>query len=213
LVKTWALYQEGNMAEMSHQPAQHTTVWRSLLLTLLILGLFYYWFVRVDRSVIFLYGHSGATPFDAATTSRYWMSGLVVAGVVLLCDAVGNWFVGRIRGVFYRHYRVAAWQRVWWGCAPWVSAGILVITMLLGKPPLPLEAALLCVAFTLAGVALALPFSSLAADQPAELGWSLLYGVGFMPPLLLLRFIESPGTQPANGTLYMVLGSLVVSGG
>ncbi|HRJ62455.1 MAG TPA: hypothetical protein PKZ99_14885, partial [Azospirillaceae bacterium] len=55
------------------------------LISLFILVVYYYWFAVANRYAIFLYGHTAdgippAQPFDATTSSRYWMAGLVVAG-------------------------------------------------------------------------------------------------------------------------------------
>jgi hypothetical protein len=185
----------------------------SFLTTLLILGLFYDWFVRADRYIIFLYHHSGATLSAPTTMSRYWMSGLVAAGVVMVCSTLVNWFAGRVFGLYYRTYRAPAWWQVWWRCVPFVSVGIPVITMTLGQPPLSPETAILCVGSALAGVFFALPLSSLAANQPAELGWSLMYGAGLMPPLLLLRLVELSDARYANEATGLALGSIVAGGG
>ena len=68
----------------------------ALPLTLLVLGLFFYWFAVADRCAIFLYGHLNATPFDRSTSSRYWMSGLVAAGAVLVVYTLTNWLMGRL---------------------------------------------------------------------------------------------------------------------
>jgi hypothetical protein len=184
-----------------------------LLLSLLILGLFFYWFVVANRYTVFLYGHAGAAPFDATTTSRYWMAGLVAAGAVLVGEVLVNWYAGRIFGLFKRLYRVPDWRRVWWWSAPFVSTGIIVITLVLGQPPLPVEIAVLCVVSTLAGLALALPFSSLAADRLAELVWLLLSGIGLLPPLLLLRFFEPSIEQSARATPGPLLSSFIIGGG
>jgi hypothetical protein len=80
-------------------------IWHPLLeataITLFILGLFYYWFGVADRYAIFLYGHTAAgiqttQPFDAVTSNRYWMAGLVAAGTALALYTVVNWLGGRI---------------------------------------------------------------------------------------------------------------------
>ena len=61
--------------------ARRRAAWRAaglegLLVSGVVLGLFYYWFGVADRYRVFLYGHttSGippAQPFDAITASRY----------------------------------------------------------------------------------------------------------------------------------------------
>jgi len=64
-----------------------------------VLGLFYRWFAVADRYVIFLYEHLGATPFDRVTRGRYWMAGLVAAGMVMVGYGLVNWAVGRVTGL------------------------------------------------------------------------------------------------------------------
>jgi len=67
------------------------------LISVFILGLFYYWYALADRYAVFLYGHvaspgdPGAQPFDEMTASRYWMCGLVACGAVLILYAAANW--------------------------------------------------------------------------------------------------------------------------
>jgi hypothetical protein len=55
--------------------------------SLLTLARFYYWFAVADRYTIFHYEHLGATPYDALTTSRYWMCGLVARDITLVVYA------------------------------------------------------------------------------------------------------------------------------
>ncbi len=108
--------------------------WRPALLhaapiCLFVLGIFYYWYAVADRYAIFLYNHMGATPFDSFTRGRYWMTGLVAAGAVLVLYTAVNWFVARIHGVWYRGYSPPAWWQVWLLCAVPLGAGIPAITM------------------------------------------------------------------------------------
>ena len=56
---------------------------------LIILALFYYWFAMADQNEVFLYFHMpprvpDTSPFSFVTASRYWMSGPVACGIVLL---------------------------------------------------------------------------------------------------------------------------------
>jgi hypothetical protein len=160
---------------------------------LLVLGLFYDWFAVANRSAIFLYGHLGAAPFDEFTSGRYWMSGLVASGVVLVVYTSGNWLLGRLVGLRYGTYCPPKWRQTWLLCVVPLGLGILTMTMTFNWPTLPWANALACVAATLLSLPLALAPSSLAAQHPAELGWRALYGLGLLPSLLLLRAIELPG--------------------
>jgi hypothetical protein len=183
--------------------------WHAIVVSLFTAGLFYYWFALENRYVVFLYGHWDATPFDPPTRSRYWMSGLVASGAVLVLYAVANWFLGRVAGVRYRIYTPPAWWQVWSLCALPLTSAILAITMTCNQPLLPLATAAVCVATTLSGLALALAAGALAAGRTRHLAWLTLAGAGLVPALLLLRVVELPGEGLASRpTAYSVaLGS------
>ena len=160
--------------------------------TLLLLGMFTYWFSVADRYAVFLYEHLGATPFDAVTRGRYWMAGLVATGIVLTLYVPLNWFLGRMTAHRGRSYRPPAWQFVWALCVLPLVIGIPLITMTQNDPTLPFGLAIACLVSTLAGLALALLPGRLAATKPMELVWLAADGAGFVPTLLLLKVIELP---------------------
>lgn len=171
--------------------------WRSALLhavpvCLFVFGLFYYWFAVADRYVVFLYDHLGATPFDSRTTGRYWMTGLVASGAVMVLYAATNWFTARIFGLRYIIYRPPAWWQVWLLCVIPLGIGIPAVTMNVNWPTLPPVYAAACVLATLIGLGFALGPGALAAQRPADLGWLALGGMGLVPVLLLLRAPELP---------------------
>lgn len=177
----------------------------ALPVTLTILGLFYYWFAVADRYVIFLYGHLGATPFDAVTSGRYWMSGLVACGAVMVVYTAANWLLGRVTAWRGRDYRPPPWWQIWALCVPPLVVGLPIITMTLDWPTLPLPNAAACVTATLIGLALALAPGAWAARRPLDLVWLVLDGLGLMPSLLLLRAIELPGRGLVSApTAYLV---------
>ena len=193
---------------------KYSESWKPALLhaapiSLFVLGIFYYWFAVADRYAIFLYGHLGATPFDEVTSSRYWMSGLVAAGFVVIGYVVVNWLLGRMAGLRHLDYSPPAWWRVWILCAPPLVIGIPAITMTVNWPTLPLSNATTCVVATLIGLALALAPGSLAAQRPFDLGWLALDGMGLMPTLLLLRAIE----LPSKGLISVNIAYLAAMGG
>jgi hypothetical protein len=165
----------------------------ALPICVFILALFYYWFAIADRYAIFLYAHLGATPFDEVTTSRYWMSGLVASGAVMILYIAANALLGRIARARYSDYRAPAWWRVWLLCAPGLIVGIPFITMNFNQPTMPLAIAVSCVLSPLCGLAIALMPGVLAAQNPTALAWLALDGAGLMPALLLLRAVELPG--------------------
>lgn len=154
------------------------------------MGLFYTWFAVANLYLIFLYGHLEATPFDAITRSRYWMAGLVATGFVLVAYSALHWTLGRFAALRHRKHRPPDWWRIWLLCALPLGVGILWITMRLNWPTLPLGLALACVASALAGLALALAPASIVAQQPIRLIWTILYGLGVVPSLLLVRAVE-----------------------
>jgi hypothetical protein len=160
--------------------------------TLVVLGLFAYWFGVADRYAVFLYGHLGATPFDEVTSGRYWMAGLVAGGIVMVVYTGANWLLARAARLRRRRHSPPPWWRVWALCAGPLLAGIPAITMTLNRPTLPPANALGSTAATLAGLALALMPGAWAAGRPADLAWLALDGLGLLPSLALLRALELP---------------------
>jgi hypothetical protein len=158
-----------------------------------VLGLFYRWFAVADRYAIFLYEHLGATPFDGVTRSRYWMAGLVAAGMVMVGYSLVNWVLGRVARRRNRPYAPPAWWQAWVVGAPALVVGIPLITMTVNQPTLPLGDAVACVAAAVVGLAFALMPGAAAAERPADLLWDALHGAGLMPALLLIRALELPG--------------------
>ncbi len=165
----------------------------ALAVSTIVIRLFYYWFAQADRYVIFLYNHAGAAPFDDRTVSRYWMSGLVTGGIVLVGYSGGNWLLGRLGGLFYREYTPSPWGLVWLLCVIPVSLGIGLITTQLNQPTLPPALAGWCVVATLLALGPALYLGSMTAQAGSDLVWLLLVGAGLTPALLLLRAVELPG--------------------
>ncbi|MBI4759521.1 MAG: hypothetical protein HY783_11090 [Chloroflexi bacterium] len=163
----------------------------AVLISLIILSLFYYWFAVADRYAIYLYGHLGATPFDDVTSGRYWMSGLVASGAVMIVYTIANWLLGQVAAFRRQDYRPPAWWRVWILCVTPLAVGIPTITMTLNWPTLPPANATVCVVITLTGLALALAPGSLAAQRPFDLGWLMFDGVGLMTSLLVTCMFSS----------------------
>lgn len=185
----------------------------AILISAVVLGLFYYWFVTANRHIIFLYGHLGAAPFDDMTNGRYWMSGLVASGGVMIGWLLWHWFTGRLVALRYRRYDPPVWWQVWLLCLPPLAVGIPLITMSGNHPTLPLPLAASCAAVTLVGLAFALWPGAIIAQRPAACGWLGLYGLGLMPLLLLLRSVELParGLSTTTNAWLAAGGSLVGS--
>jgi len=177
-------------------------------LTLFLLALFYKWFALDDRYAVFLYEHLGAMPFDAVTTSRYLMAGLVACGAAMFLYLVLNFALARL----VANYRAPAWTRVWVASALPLGSGIVWITTTQNAPTLPLSLALACALVTLVGLAFALMPGALAAENPRALAWLALDGFGLIPTLTVVRGIEMAerGLSIGAPMLYaLALGSIV----
>jgi hypothetical protein len=160
--------------------------------TALILGLMLLTFTVRNRAVVFLYDHDMGPrvphtgPFSPVTRSRYWMTGLVVAGAVLAATTPIHLLLGRLQ----RAYCPPAWHRVWLLCAGPLLVGIPLITMTTHSPTLPLGLAALTTGTTLIGLALALIPGRVIATHPLDAALLGLDGLALALWLLVL-----PGLQ------------------
>ena len=133
-------------ATHGEQSSWQLAIYSATPVSVLILGLFYYWFGVANRYDIFLYGHTAkgipiTQPFDVLTSSRYWMAGLVGSGIVMVFYTAVHLLLARLR----KQYRAPAWWHVWVLCLPAVLVGVPVITMTVNSPTLPpLTGARLC---------------------------------------------------------------------
>ena len=190
-----------------HLRKSNLSVWPyALPITLVVLALIYYWFTIADRYSIFLYYHDmgsrfpDTSPFSDVTRSRYWMTGLVAGGAVMVLYTCGNWLMG----CFVQHFHPPAWWQVWLWCAVPMLIGIPIITMTANHPVLPpLDAAQTTLA-TLIGVGLALMPGRLAAERPEDLVWLALDGVALMFPLLFMANLEDVARWWSSGSLWLV---------
>jgi len=172
---------------MSAHPNSSSTAKRSAivagaLIAMTTSALYILWFVLLDRRFIFLYEHLGATPFDASTASRYWMTGLVAGGIVLLFYGAANLLLRWRR----KEYCAPDWWRVWlWALLP--SLPVLLLTVMFwGAPPLPLVLALVVALVFAAALGLAIYAATLLAMEPAAALRAWLDGLAFAPLLILL---------------------------
>jgi hypothetical protein len=179
-------------------------------------GLFYYWFALADRYVIFLYNHdmypsqADTSPFSRITSSRYWMSGLVVSGVVLVLYTSINLVLGRL----VAGYRPPSWWQVWSLSAVPLAIFIPILTMNANQPVLPLANALIVTLVTLVGLALALSPGRIAAQSPAGLFTLALDGFGLTPILYILSQIPRLIELSARGLVgFLVVAILGVAAG
>ena len=114
-----------------------------------MIALYLYWFGFANRHLVFLYEHDmggpDTSPFSAVTSSRYWMTGFVAGGIMLLAALLLGW----------RRVRLD-WRSSWLGLALPLLIAIPIITMTVNSPRLPpgLAAATATVAALAMGVAL-----------------------------------------------------------
>lgn len=173
-----------------------------------VLALFYFWFVALDRRFIFLYEHLGATPFDAETSSRYWMAGLVAAGIVLLLYAAVNLLLRR----FVRAYRLPEWRAVW--LMAFLPASFFLYRILadVGDPPLPWALTLVVLFVLGAGGALALYAASELVRSPRRSLWAWLDSLALLPVLLMLPLVVDFAMRRENLALLWLESILVLCG-
>jgi protein-S-isoprenylcysteine O-methyltransferase Ste14 len=138
-------------------------------IVLFVTALFFAWFAVLDRYFIFLYYHEmgsdfDTTPFGWVTASRYWMSGLVAAGAVMLLYTAVVFGAGRV----LKTYRAPVWPRLWIFCAVPLAMLIPAIVMTVNDPVMPPAIAVQITAVTLVGLALALMPGTVAARRPLE---------------------------------------------
>lgn len=162
------------------------------LIALFVLSLHYYWFAVADRYAVFLYGHLGATPFDAVTSSRYWMSGLVASGAVMVLYGGIQWAWGRAAAARGRLCSPLAWWKVWLVAVAPLVVGIPAITMTANSPRLPAALAVKVTVASGLGLALALAPGAWAARRPRDLIWLGAEGLALVPGLLFIRALELP---------------------
>ncbi len=144
-----------------------------------LLALYYHWFAVRDRHLIFLYFHDmGAerfdtTPFGWVTVGRYWMTGFVAGGAVMVLYGTANLIAGRVR----KSYHAPEWWRLWLLCAIPLVIGVPAIVMTVNDPVLPLRNAAQVTVALLIALALAVWFGELAARQPSTYLLLLVDGV------------------------------------
>ncbi len=157
-----------------------------------VIFLFYTWFAVLDRYFIFLYYHNmgpgfETTPFGWITASRYWMSGLVAGGAVMVPYMAINLVLGRV----VKTFRAPEWWRLWILVTIPLLFAIPAIMMTVNDPVLPLANAAQVTAVTLAGLALAVMLGQVAAERPVAYGLLLIDGFALACLLSSLASFES----------------------
>ena len=180
----------------------------------LLIGLYYYWFAIADRYTIFLYYHemgplvADTSPFSRVTASRYWMTGLVAAGLLMVLYVGANLALGRLKAI----YRAPDWWRVWLLTAVPLAVGLILITTTQNQPSLTLNLALDTTAVALLGLALAYIPGRTAAEDPLELLLLTVDGMGLM--FLMLTLISAGrirGWLERGSTLFVIMFLLALA--
>ncbi|MCC6613829.1 MAG: hypothetical protein IT320_10155 [Anaerolineae bacterium] len=196
----------------SEHPSIQTALIFAVPVGALVLYLFYVWFGVLDRYFIFLYYHDmgqgfDTSPFGATTSGRYWMSGLVAAGGVLVAYVGAHLVLGRVMPSF----RAPDWRQVWLICAVPLAIAIPALVMTVNDPVMPAANAVQITVVALVGLALATMPGKLAAERPLDLIWLALDGIA--PAFLLLIWInvEDLARWQAEGRTGYVMMFVVVS--
>lgn len=210
------LYLKKGLARIQRPFEQQSTgvlMIHALAITVILLGIIFYWFAIADRYQIFLYNHLDAIPFDSFTLSRYLMAGLVANGVIVVIYTAFCWFVGSLARIWRQEYVPPSWFGIWLLCLPFLSIGIPAITMTVNKPTLPASIALGCTFTAIAGLALALSPGRLAAQRPGRLLCTGLMGCGLVPMLLFFRAIELPSRDMLTDSTALLFagGSVLIA--
>lgn len=206
---------------MDSRPSRLAIFFHVVLIVGPILGLFVYWFGVADRYRIFLYFHDmgpiylDTSPFSRVTRSRYWMAGLVADGVVLLIHTGVSRFALSLLGRRLRILDLIPGSGpIWVGALLPLLVGILLITMTLNQPTLPLRDATIVTVVTLAGLWVALLTSDYLIQNPPQILWLTLDGLGMAAILLGLGRMELAQRWLAGGSvLWLLLSPAMVGSG
>jgi hypothetical protein len=149
--------------------------------------------------------------FSFVTSSRYWMSGFVATGAIMVLYIITN----MLFTMTMRKYKPPSWFRLWF-----YTSGVLVIiiptlTMTTHtQPPLTAFLAVDLVIVTLFGLALALQAGSLAGQDPIELLLVTFDGVSISFILISLSGIEHIGEWISRGShQFIILMTLMICAG
>jgi hypothetical protein len=146
------------------------------------------------------------SPFGWVTTSRYWMSGLVAGGAVMMPYIAINLVLGRL----VKHFRAPQWWRLWVLCAVPLLIAVPAIVMTANDPVLPLANAAQVTAVTLIGLAPALMLGAVAAERPLDYLVLMIDGLGLACLLVSLASFEDYSQWIAEGSTGFVLFHLVI---
>lgn len=178
----------------------------SVLISVVILALYYLWFIFFDRRFIFLYGHRHSTPFDFGTASRYWMTGLVASGVVFIAYTVVNLIIKKT----CCNYQLPDWKAIWKYTCLILVLPLFIILVFVCKPPIPVLLSLWILAILFAGLRLALYTSSFIVNNFRQSIWAFFDGLALMPILQLLPLSVDYGLRKSLPTVLVIAPIAIV---
>jgi hypothetical protein len=178
-------------------------------ISVVVLALYYTWFVVLDRELIFLYGHLNATPFDASTSSRYWMTGLVAGGVILLVFTLLNLIIKK----FDSNFQIPDWSKIWKKSSLIFSLPVLLILTVLGEPKITFILSVRILLVLTTALALALYAASYLLNNLRGSIWAFLDGLGIMPLLIFIPSLIDYGIRKSLPVLLFVAPLVIILSG
>jgi len=160
----------------------------SVFIAAISIGAYLYAFGFADRTILFLYEHYGAGPFDPITTGRYWMFGFVVAGFI--CFAL---FIFLITGRIFGIKTNLDWKRI----ATYIPIPLLISILLIvtksGNPPLTYGIAFGSAFALIFALLIGISFiNDLITNWTSTMKHALI-GAGFIPFVIFFMVLELPG--------------------
>lgn len=189
-----------------NKPFSLTVYLHSLIVSVAVFILYFLWFLVLDRRLIFLYGHRHTTPFDADTASRYWMTGLVAGGVVLLANVVS----GFLLRMLYRDMELPDWRRVWKNVCFILAVPILVLLLFIGRPAIALPLSLWIMVVLFASIGLALYAGSFIVRRFRESVWLFFEGLALVPVLQILPLAIDYGIRRSLPSTFIIAPLILI---
>lgn len=181
----------------------------STLISALVLALYSLWFVLLDRRFVFLYGHLYSTPFDFRTVSRYWMTGLVASGAVLIACTIVNLVIKKVR----HDYQLPDWKVVWKYTCLITALPVFIILTFVGKPPIPALLSLWTLVVLFASLRLALYASSFIVNNFRQSVFAFFDGLALIPILQLLPLSFDYGLRKAFPPVTVIAPLVIILAG
>lgn len=184
----------------------------SIVLSLFVWGLYFLWFIVQDRRLVFLYGHLHTTPFDQATLSRHWVTGLVASGLVFFLSLC-------IFSILKKRAPTLNFsvKHVWKNACVLTCMPLSILLGLFGTPPMPIIMVILILLVLSLSLRLVLEAAHALVYHPKNTLFLWLDGLIFFPSLFLLPLLadyvirKSPQIHAILPTIGVVL-ALVVGG-